>query len=109
MKISDVIPALADYFSHGQAQFPHCLRRAYLFGSYARGEARVGCDVDVALVAGEPWDFDNKSVMRTWLEGFEAGLEVNPFFTTEEKLANTQDKFDANYWIAREGVLLWER
>ena len=109
MKLSEVAPELAKYFAARGTAMPDVLQKALLFGSYARGDARVGSDIDIALVAHAPWETAQRSQMRDWLEDFNSNLVVNPFFTTTDKLAENEDKFDANYWIAREGVLLWER
>ena len=109
MKLSAVSTALTAYFSDHQILLPDSLQKALLFGSFARGEAQVGSDVDIALVAQDTWDFARRNQLRDWLEDFDVNLSIHPFFTTSEKLTQTQDKFDANYWIAQEGVVLWQR
>jgi len=109
MKLSEVTPNLITFFASRTGEIPGLVQKAFLFGSFARGDARLGSDVDIALVAREAWDFSGRSECREWLEGFDPHLKVNPFYTTLQKLDSTHDTFDANYHIMREGVLLWER
>jgi predicted nucleotidyltransferase len=42
--------------------------KIYLFGSYARGDALRGSDIDVAIDNGEPIDIVVKSQIRTMME-----------------------------------------
>lgn len=49
---------------------------AYLFGSRARGEARTGSDVDLALYGDRPFDLDELIGLETELERA-AGLPVD--------------------------------
>jgi predicted nucleotidyltransferase len=109
MKLFEVVPNLKNYIVENCIALPDALQRILIFGSFARGEARVGSDVDIALVAQNEWDFRDRHTARHYLENFDPHLTISPFYTTVEKLNTTDDKFDANYWIAREGVLLWER
>jgi len=109
MKLSSVTTELINFFENNKSHLPNGMQKAFLFGCFARGDARVGSDADVALVAKDTWKIEQRNIARDWLEGFDAHLSVSPFFTTENKLLRTTDKFDANYWIAREGILLWEK
>jgi len=109
MNLQDVSPNLIKYIFNMQKQIPAKVEKIILFGSYAKGLQRVGSDVDVALVANSIWERNNKIEVRELFDDFDQSLEVSLFFTTLTNVNNMENKFDANYWIREEGVLLWQR
>ena len=109
MRLSDVVPNLTSYILANKGAFPKVLARIVLFGSYARGTARLGSDVDIALVADSPWEHVDRSEIRDVFDEYNPTVSCSLFYTTTDKLEATNDKFDANYWIRKEGILLWER
>ena len=63
------------------------IKNAYLFGSYARGEADENSDVDIIIDRGEIRDYDAFSDFRTDLEN-ELGKDVDVLTT-----AGVKDRF----------------
>jgi predicted nucleotidyltransferase len=108
MRLDDVIPNLKEFIEKKTAALPAVLSQVIIFGSYAKGTARVGSDVDIALVAPQSWNFTDRSTVRDIFEDFDCGSELSFFFTTENGLLS-DDKNNANYWIRLEGVTLWNR
>ncbi|MDR0273154.1 MAG: nucleotidyltransferase domain-containing protein [Clostridiales bacterium] len=106
MRLSDVTPKLTDYINENISALPEFITRIILFGSYARGTARVGSDIDLALVAQNTWTFEDRTSIRNFFEDFDC--ELSFFFTTENGL-NSDDKNNANFWIRTEGIELWKR
>ena len=108
MKIADVVPNLKNFVASVSHQLPENLDKIIVFGSYARGEAKVSSDLDLALVSGDKPIVDKWAVADV-LEGFDKYLKINFFCTNQTKIDTAQDKFNANYWIREEGKLLWEK
>ncbi|MCL1842235.1 MAG: nucleotidyltransferase domain-containing protein [Defluviitaleaceae bacterium] len=106
MRLSEVMPGLAGYINENALKFPANLSRVIIFGSFAKGTARVGSDVDIALVSPETWSFENRSLMREIFENYECGAKLSLFYTTENGL-QSDDKNNANFWIRTEGKILW--
>ena len=112
MKLDTVVPSLTAYIAQNYPTLPPTLCKIILFGSFARGTPHVGSDMDIALVAEEPWDFTGKRQAREWFDGFDQTVDISLFYTTDEKIMSITaagNQFDANYWIAKEGALLWQR
>lgn len=78
----------------------------YLFGSYARGEAKLTSDVDFAVVSENPRAVD-RVALRLIESDFDFGCDI--IYTTPEKLEKAYRELDVNYDIKEEGVLLWQR
>ena len=108
MRLCDVLPQLTDYVNEKTDAFPKALARVILFGSFAKGTARVGSDIDIALVSRESWSFEDRSFVRNLFDDFDCGAKLSFFYTTEEGL-KSDCKNDANYWIRTEGAELWSR
>jgi hypothetical protein len=108
MRLTDVLPGLSGYINEITADFPAALTRVILFGSFAKGTARVGSDIDIALVSMESWSFENRSFVRHLFDDFDCGAKLSFFYTTESGL-ESDSKNDANYWIRTEGTELWSR
>lgn len=84
-----------------------------LFGSFARGEATIYSDVDLALVRegqtppirGLGWELK---------EQIEQALmplhrKVGWFNTSEANLAQAEELFNTNTRIKKEGIVVWKR
>jgi predicted nucleotidyltransferase len=108
MRLADVTPSLTNFILQNEACLPKIISQVILFGSFAKNTARVGSDIDIALVSQESWTFEDRSTVREIFEEFECGSELSFFFTTENNLLS-DDKNNANYWIRNEGVSLWNR
>ena len=83
------------------------IRYIFLFGSEARGEAKLTSDVDIALVSDEPLTRSERLAFASIVDGIHY---------PEFKIINTltsdldTDKFmDVSYHIKREGLLIYER
>jgi len=108
VKISDVVPNLQKFIPTVSHLLPENLDKIIVFGSHARGEAKVSSDLDLALVS------DGTSIVDRWivddaLRDFDKFLKISFFCTNQIKIDTTQNKFDANYWIREEGELIWSR
>ena len=108
MKITDVVPNLKNFVMSVSHQLPENLSKIIVFGSHARGEAKVSSDLDLALVSDGTGIVDQWAVADT-LEGFDEFLQINFFCTSQAKIDTVQSKFNANYWIREEGELIWSR
>lgn len=108
MRLCDVLPGLSGYIKKNAGAFPAVLTQIIIFGSFAKETARVGSDVDIALVSRQSWTFQDRSDMRDLFEEFDCGANLSFFYTTESGL-QSEDKNNANYWIRTEGVVLWKR
>ena len=108
LELSAVVPSLKDYIAQHSGLFPDALEKIIVFGSFAKGTARVGSDVDIALVSAINWEIADKGIVRDALEDFAPDMHLSLFYTTIERL-KADSPNDANYWICKEGVVLWER
>lgn len=84
------------------------LKRVYLYGSVARGEASYNSDVDLLLVVNE----DTTPKYMRWirscvLDGDYTLPEVDIHFTKDESLDNLSWQFAEN--VRKDGVVLWEK
>ena len=109
MKTSDVVANLRTYVKSVCKDFPPALCGLIVFGSYARGCAKIGSDLDIALLGSDEFRRSDRVAMREILSGFYEHIDIKLFCTNQEKLELTDCEFDANYWIRKEGELLWQR
>lgn len=108
MKIADVIPNLQKFIFSVSHELPANLNKIIVFGSYARGEATIKSDVDLALVSDGTGTVD-KGAVEYVLHGFDDYIKIDLFCTNQEKLDRVQDKFNTNFWIREEGQMIWTR
>jgi predicted nucleotidyltransferase len=110
--------ALADFQRRVLALFPGEISQLILFGSYARGDAAPGADVDVVVVV--KWDearLPNGAYIAPLTEPHwqaiinaatdsmvVSGLEVAPIVVSEKRF---QSGFALANRVKREGVILW--
>lgn len=81
----------------------HALKRAYLYGSYARGTAHPGSDIDIALI------FNHLDHVGVFDEAFEVFHEAQEFNPDIEPVCFEEEEFDAAlapiaHIIRREGI-----
>ena len=74
-----------------KAGFP--IKKAYLFGSYARNEANENSDIDVLLVSGIFDTDDDKILAEPWSPKYRTDFRIEPiaigekrFFTDNESI-----------------------
>ena len=79
---------------------------AVLFGSYARSEAVITSDIDIAIVAEDPLSVD-RAKLREVTESSDIVCDL--VYTTHEALASATRELDVNYWIKKEGIVIWQR
>jgi len=89
------------YISHIPAELE--LKKAYLFGSYARSNQHAGSDIDIALVVGKMDDFFTlrRELMRL-RRNIDLRIEPHPFLEEEFTIQNP-----LAWEIERTGVLLF--
>ena len=111
MKISEVIPNLKEFVSAVSHEFPANLDKMIVFGSYARGEATIRSDVDIALVfdGTDPAKISDRATVRNILDNFDNVIEFDLYYTNQINVDIEQNKMRPNYWIREEGMLLWAK
>ncbi|MCL2349891.1 MAG: nucleotidyltransferase domain-containing protein [Defluviitaleaceae bacterium] len=78
-----------------------------LFGSHAKGTAKLSSDIDIAVVESVPLTSLERGILRGIGEEIDERIEVNLFFTTPQALQDAKDVFDTNMYIRDEGLVLW--
>ena len=79
-----------------------------LFGSEARGEARLTSDVDLALISTEPLTMKERlSILENVPQDLYCDVDVRVTGLKETSL-NTTNKLDVGYSVKREGVTIYE-
>ena len=80
---SDINSIVNKFISLVSDEFP--LRRVYLFGSYAKGDAKDYSDVDLAIVSDnfEGSRFFDKKKLNKYILKTSVDLEVHPFRTED--------------------------
>ena len=82
------------------------INKIILFGSHAKGKAKLGSDVDLAFICDDP-DTINRGELRYATNNFYTDFDF--VYTTDEKLDAADKWSDVNYWIKKEGIVLWQR
>ena len=78
-----------------------------LFGSQAKGAAKISSDIDIAVVMKENLSPQERGTLRGLGDEIDMRMRVNLFFTTPAALATAAHVFDTNKYIRDEGVVLW--
>jgi len=79
-----------------------------LFGSQAKGTAKISSDIDIAVVTHHPLSPYERGKILSLSEEIDPRFETNLFFTTRTAIENGKGIFDTNKYIREEGVLLWQ-
>ena len=104
-------PYIKDYLEKYVAEFEQLnidVKALILFGSQARGTAKVTSDVDIAVVMKDNLCHSSRGKLRCLGEDISHHIEANLFFTTQEAIDKAQHHFDTNKYIREEGVVLWQ-
>ena len=100
-----VLSIVREFHRHLAALYGERLKGVYLYGSYARGDARDDSDIDVAVVLTGPvhhWKEGSRtSELASELSLRESCLLL-PFFLTEDEHRDGPDAIHRS--IVREGV-----
>ena len=102
--IADVLGQLKGYL---QKTYPNELEKIILFGSQARGDARIDSDIDILIVLKYPFDYyqEVKKISQfVSILCLENNLLITCCFTTLEQWQTTQSSFYRN--IYKEGISL---
>ena len=84
-------------------------RQLILFGSYARGEAKEGSDLDLLLVEDESADIAEETVRLQRVLG-RLPVEVDLLVYSEREFEQRRDWCSTPvYWAVREGKVLYDR
>ena len=91
----------------GLAAAAHAPLKVILFGSYARGDADEGSDLDLLVVEREIPDY-NEEYLRLHRTLDTLGVGVDLLLFTEDELEQKRDWWTTPvYWAAREGKVLY--
>jgi len=98
----DQLDKIVNQFIEG-VRSRHALRKAFIFGSYARGAARPDSDIDLALIFD---DLDESGVFDEAFQVFHEAQEFNPDI---EPICFRTDEFESGLspiidLINREGI-----
>ena len=85
------------------------VRYIVLFGSEARGEARLLSDIDIAVISDEPLTREERTDIAYPYNEDEPGLVNSRFVFSLTEYLETTNKFDVNYNIREEGVIIYGR
>jgi len=80
-----------------------------LFGSQARGTAKVSSDIDIAVVMTESLNSYDRGRVLSIADDVDMRFETNLFFTTRHAVDNACRHLDTNTHIKNEGVVLWQQ
>ena len=90
-----------------RAQHNSKIRYIVLFGSEARGEARLTSDVDLALISDEPLTMEERLAFKAVIDS-EHFPPYNVINTLYRDL-DTEHVMDVNFHIKRDGLVIYER
>ena len=84
----EVLELVREFRDHLAALYGERLKGVYLYGSYARGEAREDSDIDVAVILGGPVNRRQESRRTSELIStlsLRENCVLMPFFLSEEE------------------------
>jgi predicted nucleotidyltransferase len=92
------------------AAVAHAPIRIILFGSYARGDADEGSDLDLMVVEKEIPDYTREYLrLREAIDELRMGIGVDLLIYPEAEFEKRQDWWSTPvYWAVREGKVLYE-
>ena len=103
----EVLRIVREFRSEIERIYGDRLRAVYLYGSYARGDARDDSDIDIAVVLDGPVD-QNEEIFRVSDVRAEMSLSedclIMPLFVSYTDLIDSRESIHKN--IAGEGVAL---
>jgi predicted nucleotidyltransferase len=87
-KIEDINSIIQRFISLVSQEYP--VRNLYLFGSYAKGNAKDYSDIDIAIVSDkfEGIRFHDREKLAKYLINTSFDLEIHPFKTEDFTLDN---------------------
>ncbi|GHV14751.1 hypothetical protein FACS1894219_11120 [Clostridia bacterium] len=80
-----------------------------LFGSQARGDAKISSDVDLAIVTLPNLTHTERGKIICIPDEYNECIKTNLYFTTADNLASASLWNDTNYHIRNEGIVLWHK
>jgi predicted nucleotidyltransferase len=101
----EVLHIVREFHDGLAALYGDRLKGVYLYGSYARGEAEEGSDIDVAVVLAGPINRRQESRRTSRLIAdlsLRENCEIMPFFLSEQEYRTTPYAIFRS--IVREGV-----
>jgi uncharacterized protein len=105
-KDSQVDEAITRYSSQIKKIFGGSIQKIILFGSYARGEARLDSDVDILVVTTDE-TFDTQYTLIGM--GYDIYTDMGVFLSVKVRSAKNFEKFQSSSFlqtISHEGVLV---
>jgi len=67
------------------------INRAFLYGSYARNEARTESDIDVLLVSNTNDENEDNIVGKTWMLTRKVNTKIEPWLIGNDRFLNDKD------------------
>ena len=109
MELKTVLYNLKTHIAEHSKNIPPVVHSIIAFGSYAKGQQRVGSDIDIAVVLADDVEIDvyERAEIREIFDEFSDDISAELFFTRSNRVISTMDVLDANYSIREEGVPLW--
>jgi type I restriction enzyme S subunit len=105
MSYDEVLRLVREFHEQLAALYGDRLKGVYLYGSYARGDAREDSDIDIAVVLEGPvdaWEEDRRTSEITDDLSLRHNGLLMPFFLSEQEHRQTPYAVHRN--IVREGV-----
>jgi predicted nucleotidyltransferase len=63
------------------------VQKAFLYGSYSRGEGKIESDIDVMLVMGADDELDDKAKGVIWALTLQVDSRIEPYIVTQQRFA----------------------
>jgi len=106
LKIS---PDTYEFLEHmSQREYDSKVKYIVLFGSVARGQARLGSDIDIAIISDEP-------LTKAEFDNVHPSVDYAHFYSLDYRMVNvatqhlSSDKLlNVGYHIRRDGVIIYD-